>query len=170
MPVLLAPRPRLLTPSPSHESLVESATAATANSAFFQSLPADLRRQILIEAFGRHTVHMDLSFAHPMVPLTELEARTLAGDIRHCGLNCESNMLHHSPLKLDASKPKAWLWFSCVCHRDPEYQVRGNYPISEPWTDACRTGAASGCPGWPGEKPGKCFLGIMGWLLSCRQA
>jgi hypothetical protein len=27
-----------------------------------------------------------------------------------------------------------------------------------------------GCDSWPGEWPSKCFVGSLGWLLSCRQA
>jgi hypothetical protein len=175
MPILPLHRPRVLTPSPL--AAVKPETDCGPESAiapFFRCLPLDLRRQILIEAFGSRIVHMDLTFDHPKVApsLTDMEPNAQEGVItRHCGLQCESSMLLHSPLKVDTSRPKAWQWFSCVCHRDPEYRSRGdNEFVSEPWTDGCRTGAASWCRGWPGDVPQKCFLGAMGWLLACRQA
>lgn len=170
MPFLSPQRLRVLTPSSSREFMIASTAAATASSPFFLRLPAELRRDILIEAFGDRTIHIDLSFDHPMISMPEQDKRMLGEKIRHCGLNCESHKLLKSPLKLDVSKPKAWQWFSCVCHRDPENIVRGNGHVLEPWEDECLAGVAGWCQGWPGKAPEKCFLGIMGWLLACRQA
>jgi hypothetical protein len=141
-PVLPKIRACALTPSPSQESLV---LAATEKNSFFQRLPWELRRQIQIAAFGGRTVHMDLEFDYPELP----------GDA-HTGLQYES-WVHR-----DRTAPLGWWWWSSVCHRNP---------VMEGWEDHCRTARANAtCFLWPGEIPGKCLLGVMGWLLTCRQA
>lgn len=141
-PVLPKIRACALTPSPSHESLV---LAATEKSAFFQRLPLELRRQIQVAAFGGRTVHMDLQFDYPELPGTA-----------HAGLRYES--MNHR----DCTAPLGWRWWSSVCHRNP---------MLEGWEDQCRTARNNAtCFLWPGEIPWKCLLGVMGWLLTCRQA
>ncbi|KAI8962026.1 hypothetical protein F5Y11DRAFT_357239 [Daldinia sp. FL1419] len=137
--------------------------ASTAASSFFQRIPAEVRRMILIEAFGDRIVHLDLRFDHPMVYLSDEEAQKQRN---HCGIELGQS---RRP-KRDATRPKAWRWFSCVCHRDTESCVRGTGSVSEPYTDICLGGTARSCRGWRGEFPYKCFIGVMGWLLTCRQA
>lgn len=160
-PILPLQRPCVLTPSPSRESLLLSVASATANSAFFQRLPFELRHKILIEAFGNHTVHMDLCFDHPVLPLRKHQQ-----DATHCHANVPTPSLRP---RLDKSKPKRWVWWSSVCHRASPGLFRT--PMGdEPYEDACRQGASDWCEFWPGAIPGKCFVGAMGWLLSCRQA
>jgi hypothetical protein len=168
LPVLPSPRPRVLTPSPSHESLIASAATATANSAFFKDLPFEIRRKILLEAFGHVIVHMDLRLEHPIL-------RSKDGADRNPPHYHRS---HFGPPKatkekLDTCKPKEWQWWSCVCHRAPPgragFGVKGA-ALTEPFEDQCRQGYDNWCEFWPGEKPGKCYIGVMGWLLSCRQA
>jgi len=145
LPVLPKKRKHLITPSSSCDNLTQSTTP---NGAFFERLPRELRDQIYIAAFGDRTVHMDLRFQYlrawtaPRVP-THAQVTDL-GDRYH---NAEPGLA----------------WWSCVCHR---------HPLGEPWADQCQIGSPRGmCDAfYPGEWPGKCFLGVMGWLLSCRQA
>ena len=47
-----------------------------------------------------------------------------------------------------------WEWWSCVCHRQPLFQ-RGTPLCRATYDDSRRRG---------------CSLGVMGWLLACRQA
>ncbi|KAI0131562.1 hypothetical protein F4814DRAFT_438006 [Daldinia grandis] len=137
--------------------------ASTAINSFFQRIPAEVRRMILVEAFGNRTVHLDLCFDHPMVYLSDEEAQKQRN---HYGIDPGQA---RRP-KRDTTRPKAWKWFSCVCHRDTEPRVRGVGGSSEPYTDICLGGTAGSCRGWRGEFPYRCFLGVMGWLLTCRQA
>jgi len=153
---------------PSREDLMGFTSKATAGSAFFQRMPADLRRQILVEAFGSRTVHMDLSFDNSLLILRGKELRKAIDATGHYGLCITTNGRSY-PLPYANRKSKAWEWWGCVCHRDPECRIRGKRPVSEPWTDRCRAGVAS-CGEWVGEVPDKCQLGALGWLCACRQA
>lgn len=159
IPVLPSKRAFMLTPSPSYECIM----ASTATSSFFQRIPSEVRRMILTEAFGDRTVHLDFSFDHPMVYLSDEEAQKQRS---HCGIDPGQA---RRP-KRDTTRPKAWRWFSCVCHRDTESRVPGIGSSSEPYTDICLGGTAGSCRGWRGKFPYKCFIGVMGWLLTCRQA
>ncbi|CAG9982001.1 unnamed protein product [Clonostachys byssicola] len=182
VPALPAERPRVLTPSASLEDLRDSAADATAQSSFFQKLPFEIRRRILVEAFGGHTIHMDLSFDHPERPL---DKAFFDGSIKHLSnhgnYNRETGLESRqetSRYKVDSSLPKRWIWRSSDCHRNPPWDRRSDehnkykdraVNASE---DRCRLGGVEGhfCQLWPGERPHKCFVGAMGWLLSCRQA
>ncbi|KAI2473137.1 hypothetical protein F4781DRAFT_427548 [Annulohypoxylon bovei var. microspora] len=159
LPQLPVQRAFALTPSPSREHLL----ASSASSPFFRLLPMEVRRLVLIEAFGDRTVHVDFVFDHPVLYLSDEGARRGGS---HCGIDVGSDYWR----KRDTTKPKAWRWFSCVCHRDFEWCVRGEGLISEPYDDTCLAGTAGCCRGWPGVMPDKCFVGVMGWLLACRQA
>lgn len=182
VPALPAERPRALTPSSSREDLRVSAAGATAQSSFFQRLPFEIRRRILVEAFGGHTIHMDLSFDHPEVPL---DKGYFDDSIKHLSNHGNYNretkleLRQETPrYKVDPALPKRWIWRSSDCHRNPPWDSRSDdhnkykdraVNASE---DRCRLGGAEGyfCQLWPGERPHKCFVGAMGWLLSCRQA
>lgn len=145
LPILPKKRQRVLTPSPSDETLIQVASDATAKSPFFQWVPLELRRMIYIAAFGKRTVHMDLKFDHPELP-----------GPAHARLNPD----RMNPR--DRTAAAEWRWWSSVCHR---------HPMVEGWMDQCRTGMSfTACFLYPGEIPDKCFLGVMGWLLTCRQA
>ncbi|KAF5695616.1 hypothetical protein FDENT_241 [Fusarium denticulatum] len=63
-PTLPSPRSHFLTPSPSMEALSQSQQ----NALFFQMLPYEIRKQILTEAFGDRTIHVDLAYSHPSMP------------------------------------------------------------------------------------------------------
>lgn len=173
LPFLPQHRPRVLTPSPSRESLVLSAEAATSNSAFFQKLPSEIRRKILKEAFGMFAMHMHLSLEYPRIPIKD---RTPQDSGRHARISYIPNTweAQKPPKRFGIPKQKTWQWFGCICHRSWPWHLSQWQPYwmggSTPDFDRCIAGSTCDCKEWPGEAPGKCFIGAMGWLLSCRQA
>lgn len=166
LPTLPRDRPRVLTPSPSRETLVLSAAAATANSAFFQKLPPEIRRKILKEAFGNYIMHMHLSYDFPRVPL---DVRQRDPVRRHANIRRAQPQPQR---RFGIPRKKTWQWWSCICHRASPWQLSQWQPTTydKPCDDRCYTAGLPWCESWPGETPGKCFIGVMGWLLSCRQS
>ncbi|PTB66884.1 hypothetical protein BBK36DRAFT_1198760 [Trichoderma citrinoviride] len=177
----IPPHPRLpsqrrgrLTPTPSHESLVAATNAATADSPFFTRLPLEIRRKILVEAFGAQTVHMDLIYDHPA---QQQQQQPLQGVLRprahgNLSVRLSTGVCDARNLRLDDSRPKEWAWRSSVCHRNPPGRCRPGEEV-QPAEDYCRFGQSPWhytCRHWPGEFPTKCLVGAMGWLCSCRQA
>jgi hypothetical protein len=143
LPVLPAKRRHILTPTPSSENL--NLHHGPANGAFFQRLPFELRREIYLLAFGNRSVHMDLEYGYAEPAGKGHARRDRDGKYAQ-----------------DRTVPPEWRWSSSVCHRNP---------LEDAWVDQCRTGDnAAVCYLFPGEWPDKCFLGVMGWLLTCRQA
>jgi hypothetical protein len=66
LPILPNTRPRPLTPPFSDENASKvSKTHATTPNSFFQVLPPEIRRQILIEAFGNQRLHIRLDRDKP---------------------------------------------------------------------------------------------------------
>lgn len=176
IPVLPEIRQRPITPTEScHTGRLNATLSTVGNGPFFQKLPPEIRHQILAEAFGYQTIHMDLFYEHPM-QAQKRDGTLLPTDAedRHCGLNVayDTRSGRLTP-RFNRSKPKHWIWRSSVCHRDfpgrhrrlPGHQI-------QPCDDLCRFGDSmyNTCQHWSGEAPSKCFVGIMGWLLSCRQA
>ena len=147
-------RSRPLSPTPSFTDLIASASAATADSAFFQHLPSEIRREILIMAFGDQTMHMSLEFNHPN-QISDL------GTSR-CG-NCMPPTAPNLPQRLEPNKqaPMAWQWCGCLCWR-------AGWP-SHPHDDLCLPGVAK-CWKHTSDVPDICLIGAMGWLLTCRRA
>ena len=171
LPTLPQARPRVLTPSPSRETLTLSAAAATSNSSFFQNLPFEIRHKILKEAFGNYTMHMHLSCDIPKVPLSI--RRQQDPKQRHANIK-KVPPRPQPPSKFSIPKKKTWQWWSCICHRATPRSIsqwQARTWLERPCYDGCYTTMHSTwCDFWPGEAPGKCFIGVMGWLLSCRQA
>src|SRR5690606_1573801 len=105
--------------------------------------PYEVRRQILVEAFGGRRMHIDLSYGHPFSRNARNMRTSGSGPDnmkthRHCDLGSE--------LFPDDFQPKEWQWFGCVCHRragfsELEKQQRyddGKYSQSiEPCDDDC---------------------------------
>lgn len=149
---------------------------STATSAFFQRLPSDSRRLVLIEAFGERIVHADLR-------LMRL-GRSLEGHEHVHG--CEPESFFRKAGKalplFSSVAPPQWRWYGCVCHREPEIRVRNrsimNRSLSPPWYDLCLNTEGGDspeerrrvCEEWSGQEPLKCRVGAMGWLRTCRQA
>ncbi|EAS34741.3 uncharacterized protein CIMG_00095 [Coccidioides immitis RS] len=119
--------------------------SATANSALFQRIPPEIRRLILVEAFGESPMHFDLRLLHPLKKHPPKRSGTHGP--RHANLD-------HSAR--DEFAPRQWQWCSSATN-------------SLTWT-TCHLGASSCCDAWPGKMPMKCLIGAMGWLLTCRQA
>ena len=171
LPFLPVHRPRVLTPSLSHQSFAPALLQH--NYGFFGRLPHELRRQILIAAFGGRTLHVSLTFGHPLVrrPRRQI-AEGAQGSNKHCGLGSE--------LVPDIAQRQAWHWFGCVCHRRAGYsktemeQREAEQKFSrtiEPCDDQCLKGSVCSCELPAGTRDSaECFIGIMGWLLTCRQA
>lgn len=173
IPALPTERPWALTPSPSRENLCISAADAVTNSSFFQKLPYEIRRKILIDAFGGHTIHMDLWHNHPEIPLKDgLYTVPQRKWYSHCGRNHvgDTSFSYTVPLTVDENLPKRWVWSGSICHRLLPIRSHPMLDRSQPADDRCRFGYADHCLMWPGENPTKCHIGAMGWLLSCRQA
>ncbi|KAM7206139.1 hypothetical protein V8F20_002921 [Naviculisporaceae sp. PSN 640] len=226
LPFLPDPRPRHLTPSPSREDLKlhgSNLAAGTSESPFFQRLPEEIRRLILIAAFGDRIVHLDLDSADdeyratrqppPILRGEALRSRIDTKTLGHYGIFKEQRRFAVSdagppsrPLraieslndlaalerssdsdegsssrsftytlgkfKVKKKDTPQWEWWGSVCHRDVEWRMREDPRkrlLAEPWRDTCREGEAC-CDGWAGAIPDKCMVGVMGWLLSCRQA
>ncbi|KAK4149687.1 hypothetical protein C8A00DRAFT_46737 [Chaetomidium leptoderma] len=144
----------------------------TANYGLFRRMPLELRRQILNHAFGSRTLHVDLAFDHPYIRKSVHRSDTKARH-NHCDFG--------SDLVRDPRNPKQWQWFSCVCHRrlvrtDEEGLVlSGRTARIEPCEDGCIPGRRIGKrdtqrdPSTPSADD-MCHIGVMGWLLACRQA
>ena len=149
------------------------------SSALFTNLPSEIRRMILMEAFGQRTLHMDLS-CYKNWPLyystyfdDHIEAKAMhnlpvvggCGDQEHLG------SFQH---KGDNKRRYHWLWWSSVCHRNLPGNLRGSMgardgQLKAPWDDDCRNGMARYCRYW--GTPGRCCrVGALGFLRSCRQA
>ena len=171
MPTLPAERRRQLTPSSSREALRTSRPVQAMQMGALFRLPPELRRKILVEAFGGSVVHVDLVHGHPMIPL-DLTAQSKRSEVVHGRVNVDwSHGMRKPRLRLDYWAPKRWIWRSSVCHRGLPTSPNLSQAIC-PAQDQCRNGVTywDTCSSWPGKWPGKCCIGVLGWLLSCRQA
>lgn len=147
------------------------------SSAFFQRLPPDVRRLILIEAFGKRTMHVDLQYrptrsdAGSFGIISGLQS-ALSGVFYFYGRQQQQQQQQQADGR--QTPCSSWQWRGFVCHRDPKRRARGRKYM-------CRTGDSrlmpgghnhktQACDGWPGEKSLKCRVGAMGWLRTCRQA
>lgn len=169
----LPPPPSLSDSLNAHpHDVATTAPAAHHNGIFFERLSPDLRRMILIEAFGDRAVHVDLRYDRP------LRARPPRKTMHAGGVDVLDQA--HSASR-QARRPRAWRWYSCVCHRDPVGYADGRYgavadrgrvAASHPALDRCLRRGAQACDEPPGDTGdmSRCFLGVMGWLLACRQA
>ncbi|AEO57202.1 hypothetical protein MYCTH_2303064 [Thermothelomyces thermophilus ATCC 42464] len=191
-------------PEPPYREYWPNLPASSANTklnyGLFQRLPLEVRQQILTQAFGKRTLHVHLAYDHPLArkPNSGENKRRMflskradekrpENRRRHCGLG--------SNLVPDASRPKQWQWFSCVCHRrvvearecrpEPQRPPQGRI---EPCNDGCLNGRLFTTRYTTNAEWGRlcrcepiaeydrpmadreCFIGIMGWLLACRQA
>jgi hypothetical protein len=171
-PFLPTPRSRPLTPE-FGESAGVHLRPQPQKCLLFAKVPGDLRLTILNMAFARRRIHMDLVFDNGLLHAYPSEKR-------------HANISPHDYFWVDNH---AWRWAGSVCHRyDPIRPVREDvlFPRIEPmaptgsllmylnWQgpryDYCMRGNNNHCPGEEGAWPGECQVGIMGFLLSCRQA
>ncbi|OBT86149.1 hypothetical protein VE02_05760 [Pseudogymnoascus sp. 03VT05] len=94
LPFLPDKRPSVLTPSPSKEALVSSLDSY----GYFQHLPYEIRRQILTEALGGRTLHVDLTYLNRPIPKK-----------RKYVIGKDGGYVY--------AKSKTWEWYSCECHQ-----------------------------------------------------
>jgi hypothetical protein len=126
-------------------------------------LPPEIRREILVMAFGDRVLHMNLINEHPVVCGAASASRSAS---RWDGGN---------GLSIDTDSPERWTWSGCVCQRNhrlaacfkPE-KWTGHW--TGPWADRCLEARVKHSPEPRLQWPVKYQIGIMGWLRSCRQA
>ncbi|OIW22891.1 hypothetical protein CONLIGDRAFT_674636 [Coniochaeta ligniaria NRRL 30616] len=153
--------------------------SATVNSALFTRLPPEARQQILVAAFGGRTLHMNLRLGPPLLPFSERPPipPSALQYMPHGGISAElehgqwpEEVLHaarRARVAVPGTKP-VWQWWGCECHRNlPPGDER---VVIAPWQDRCVRGEAKWCNLYPGDAPGKCLIGCLGWLMTCRQA
>lgn len=139
---ILPPQP---TPSASRESLLISATAAVTESPFFRKLPFEIRQMILMHAFAGYTIHMTVGIPQNLLP----PSKRAPGQKQMEHLQCHVCPVPDSMRTLrDGLRPS-----SEYC---PDYQSGLRQRCYGQWC----TCPVQGC--W--------YIGVMGWLLSCRQA
>lgn len=173
-PILPESRPRPLTASCPKRTGYQT-------SPLFTRLPADILTAILREAFADNVLHIDLDFEHPYRKPKD-PTKT------HAGRKGRSYTLdrpraaagvRREYVPVDKLRSKRWQWWSCVCHRrvrTPWVVIKGTHttdpvwPKDEVWYDRCRYGENRYCEMISGTAPGKCMVGVMGWLLSCHAA
>lgn len=133
----------------------------TINSALFQRLPSDIRRLILLDAFGDRILDMDLRYDYPF-------------DTGRSASYFWGSSSSSTVPRLNRNGPRKWRWYGCVCHRYSESRVIGNdkwkRSVLEPQEGKCLFSYSEKCEDSPGEWPSECFVGVMGWLRTCRQA
>ncbi|OJJ42542.1 hypothetical protein ASPZODRAFT_29093 [Penicilliopsis zonata CBS 506.65] len=170
LPLLPAQRPHCLTPSASSEDLT---SYYLFNYGSFGCLPPEIRREILILAFGARTIHVDLSFGYPLIrenklkrPGNHLAPRRTDKDT-HYGIG--------SDLVTNNLMPRRWQWLSCVCHRSPPTLPEGCKATPLPYDDECLRATSCSYTLEDGtrkkrENLDSCFIGVLGWLLACHMA
>ncbi|OBT40437.1 hypothetical protein VE00_08714 [Pseudogymnoascus sp. WSF 3629] len=160
-PFLPDKRPSVLTPSPSKEALVPF----TDSYGYFQHLPYEIRRQILTEALGSRTLHVDLTYLNR--PVRKKGKYVIGKDGGYA-----------------YAKSKTWGWYSCECHQTdslwPDGIARRNFGEERWIANQRKLPCAGGCkdgrnhrkcgPEVDDKQPLKCRINAMGWLLACRQA
>lgn len=160
LPFLPPKRASILTPSPSCETLLLSAN----NYGLFQRLPYEIRRAILVEAFGDVVLHVDLLYRRPLVRKPTAQ-----------GMTCRGRDYE----MVESKKPPAWLWTSGVCHRGEKEMEAGFDKLINLHMCCVENGCTRGSRWCPcatspcytdDQDPAACFIGIMGWLLACRKA
>lgn len=132
---------------------------------FFGCLPPEIRRRILVYAFGERTVHIDISYTLTSKPDEGGSAGASAAKT-HAGLVRRPD--HY--IRMYDEDEWQWRWYGCVCHRsgpeDMELSL-GRFR-SSPGIDnrkfrlsACLIGGGV-CHAWPGSQPDKCRLECLG--------
>ena len=149
LPLLPSTRKHLWTPSPSIENLKP---LIEPNGPFFERLPPELRLQIYVAAFGGRTVHLNLRLEYPRL-VEAPKAPT------HAQMSKDGGGRNHK------AGPR-WVLSSSVCHR---------HPMVPAWDDQCQLGSPhQRCDTiYGGQCRQKCsmdIIGIMGWILACRQS
>ncbi|KAF5243095.1 hypothetical protein FAUST_3014 [Fusarium austroamericanum] len=175
LPILPNPRPRALTPDPFLGSEANRAPMPRyQESCFWFKVPPNIRRDIIRLAFGDTRLHLFIDWDYVDVP--RQPSRKL-----HCGIARgpldDENMAKRRIKRLkDETQPEKWQWWGSRCHRVHPNDDGTLGPMTRggsqgPWADYCRSGGSADiCEAWRRQDgPPACHIGVMGWLLSCRQ-
>lgn len=176
MPFLPTERSSYLTPSASSDDL----TSYISNYGHFGRLPPEIRREILIFAFGARTIHVDLTYNSPFI------REDKAAPVPRKGLSSTKTSIKTTPmthygisseLVTNSILPPCWRWFSCVCHRWPTWPEDTLLEGSSlsPSDDRCLMGTFCSCVGQDKSQKKRehldsCYIGVMRWLLVCHMA
>ncbi|SCO91931.1 uncharacterized protein FRV6_16059 [Fusarium oxysporum] len=173
LPLLPNPRPRALTPSLTPGDKVISNLAPRPlyqESCFWFKVPPNIRRDILRLAFGDTRLHIYMNRGYPDVP-PEPDSKF------HYRVVTEPENWGYQRFPVtDESQVEVWQWRGSRCHRYPPSIAKAQGPMTHggskgPWIDFCRNGDDPDiCEAWrEDEGPSACNIGVIGWLLSCRQ-
>ncbi|KAL1907603.1 hypothetical protein Sste5344_006617 [Sporothrix stenoceras] len=151
---------------------------ANAHNPFFSRLPPEIRHQILMEAFGGRTLHMDVRLSPPMLPVSKREPSVIAPfELPHGGIGADLDRFSGWPVEVlkaavearvitpidingdDKHSVSPWQWWSCVCHRGMPHAV-STTSLCE---DQCVHGSNTYCGFYAGKAPGKCLVGCTGY-------
>ncbi|KAF4943212.1 hypothetical protein FGADI_13561 [Fusarium gaditjirri] len=172
-PLLPTPRPRALTPSltPANEVMSDSAPRPMyQESCYWFKVPPNIRRDILRLAFGDTRLHMYMNYHRPDIP-PDPDSKY------HCRIVTEPENWGYPRFPVtDDSQAEAWQWQGSRCHRYPPNLEKDQGPMTQgglegQWDDSCVNGGDPDiCEAWREVGgPSACEIGVMGWLLSCRQ-
>lgn len=153
-----------LPPSPASAMIAAPVSSATARSALFQHLPAEIRQRILVEAFGDQLVHMHLSLERPLL-------RKYRNGSSSRSSSSTGHARHPRRYTFDDAARPFWCWRSSRCHAHCFHHESWHSKApqrSDQFFDreCCVAGESCGHPG----APETCFVGAAGWLRTCRQA
>jgi hypothetical protein len=171
LPLLPSPRPRALTPDLSCDSEATQAPKPLyQKTCLWFKIPPNIRRDILRLAFGDTRLHLFIDWDHPDVPRQPSQNR-------HCGIACGTVGDDSRIERLtDKTQPQKWQWWGSRCHRSGPNDTENLGPMTRdgskgPWADGCRNGGEPDlCEAWRCQYgPSACHIGVIGWLLSCRQ-
>lgn len=153
------PGPATQDVSGDEQSVTMTATPSNTRSAFFNLLPLELRRQILIHAFGGRTMHAVL--------LSSIQGSVPDPDSRqHIARRRPHAVPRLWPGKVKSKEP-ARRWVGCVCHCWMSFDDDFGASVVH---DPCARPRADWWDFKGSLKPDQCLVGAMGWLLTCRQA
>lgn len=130
----------------------------------FWTLPPELRAHIISTAFGGRIVYIDLRLRPPL-----LDKSTSGRDPGHGGYPPLMEVSRSSkgfwlPRKY---REVAWRWYHCVCHRHVAWGLE--LPLGYFLGDDCLKGEALCLGELTKSSYDACRLGIMGFMLSCKQ-
>jgi hypothetical protein len=173
LPYLPPKRPRPITPPPPcQDSSASELEVRQSPAGIFTRLPPELRRAVLVAAFGERKIHVDLRRTQPILPWPDPKAAA-----RSQTLHCRGHTPLSSHVYRNREAPFIPRWWSCVCHHDPclwDRRLETMWPspglscLSRGYQ--CIRGDAMACKKWETDEENRCCVGVMGWLLSCRQA
>ena len=126
-----------------------SLSSSSQEACHFFRLPYEIREQIYLLAFGDQVIiHMDLQHRHAYYP---------GGGHANIMWNASAE-----GDRFDYKTSKQWRWGSSVCHRPKNRHGA-----------CCKHGYGTCCDidnGRPPKDPSACFIGVNGWLRSCKKA